>query len=167
MLQRRRREEQREETTMEETHREPGTAEQPEAAHARKRRSFSSRVLDSGVVSEKKKRRALMKKFRKAKEIPSDAEERFNPSLDEGLTGEQVETRLNQFLFNDVNKRYSKSYIAIFVGNICTFFNLLPPRRRRAHLCAGKFLAVPLCGHLRRQPHHRHRAGDPGEAADR
>ncbi len=123
MFQRKRREEQREETKTEEPQK-TETAE-TEAAPARKRRSFSSRVLDSGVVSEKKKRRALMKKFRKAKDIPSDAEERFTPSLDEGLTAEQVETRLNQFLFNDVNKRYSKSYLAIFVGNICTFFNLL------------------------------------------
>ncbi len=100
--------------------------EQPADSPAKKRLSFSSRVLDNGVVSdEKKKHRALMKKFRKAKDIPSDAEERFTPSLDEGLSAAQVETRLNQFLFNDVNKRYSKSYPAIFIGNLCTFFNLL------------------------------------------
>ncbi len=67
-----------------------------------------------------------MRKFRKAKHIPSEAEvERFTPALDKGLSDEQVETRFNQFLFNDVNKRYSKSYASIFIGNICTFFNLL------------------------------------------
>ncbi len=127
MLQRKRRTEQREEkeTGVPASPAPAANEPAPEAAPAKKRRSFSSRVLDSGVVSEKKKRRALMKKFRKAKDIPADAEERFNPSLDEGLSPEQVETRLNQFLFNDVNKRYSKSYFAIFAGNICTFFNLL------------------------------------------
>ncbi|MDE6613583.1 MAG: hypothetical protein K2K28_03410, partial [Clostridia bacterium] len=29
------------------------------------------------------------------------------------------------FLFNDTNKKYSRSYASIFIGNICTFFNLL------------------------------------------
>ena len=51
--------------------------------------------------------------------------ERFTPALDTGLNPEQVETRFKQFLFNDTNKQYSKSYASIFIGNICTFFNLL------------------------------------------
>lgn len=51
--------------------------------------------------------------------------ERYSPSVDEGLTSAQVQTRFSQFLFNDTNKKYSKSYASIFVGNICTFFNLL------------------------------------------
>ncbi len=91
------------------------------------RKSFSSRVLENGGVKSKEadSRKALMKRFRKAKEIPSDAEERFTPDLDAGLSTEQVETRFEQFLFNDVNKKYSKSYASIFIGNICTFFNLL------------------------------------------
>lgn len=51
--------------------------------------------------------------------------ERFAPELDKGLSPEQVETRFKQYLFNDTNKKYSKSYASIFIGNICTFFNLL------------------------------------------
>ncbi len=51
--------------------------------------------------------------------------DRFSPKLNEGLTQAQVETRFSQFLFNDVNKDQSKSYLYIFVSNICTFFNLL------------------------------------------
>lgn len=51
--------------------------------------------------------------------------ERFTPELDEGLDQKQVETRFKQFLFNDTNRRYSRSYASIFIGNICTFFNLL------------------------------------------
>ena len=91
--------------------------------------SFSSRVLartadapsDAG-----KERKKLMKQFRKAKNIPTGADvERFEPDLKKGLTQEQVDTRFSQFLFNDVNKRYSKTYRSIFIGNICTVFNLL------------------------------------------
>lgn len=51
--------------------------------------------------------------------------DRFSPKLNEGLTPVQVETRFRQFLFNDTNKKYSRSYASIFIGNICTFFNLL------------------------------------------
>ncbi|MBD5632343.1 MAG: HAD-IC family P-type ATPase [Clostridia bacterium] len=51
--------------------------------------------------------------------------DRFSPKLNKGLTNEQVETRFKQFLFNDTNKKFSRSYASIFVGNICTFFNLL------------------------------------------
>lgn len=51
--------------------------------------------------------------------------ERFTPDVKNGLTNEQVETRFRQFLFNDTNKKYSKTYLAIFLENICTFFNML------------------------------------------
>lgn len=51
--------------------------------------------------------------------------DRFSPPLKTGLSTGQVQTRFKQFLFNDTNKRYSRSYFSIFVGNICTFFNLL------------------------------------------
>ncbi len=51
--------------------------------------------------------------------------ERFSPKLNKGLSAEQVETRFRQFLFNDTNKKFSRSYASIFIGNICTFFNLL------------------------------------------
>ncbi len=51
--------------------------------------------------------------------------DRYSPALDKGLTAAQVQTRFSQFLFNDTNKKYSKSYASIFIGNICTFFNLL------------------------------------------
>ncbi|MDE7380229.1 MAG: HAD family hydrolase, partial [Clostridia bacterium] len=63
--------------------------------------------------------------------------ERFTPDLKEGLSPEQVETRFKQFLFNDTNKTYSKSYASIFIGNICTFFNLL---------CLIAFIALLLAG---------------------
>ena len=51
--------------------------------------------------------------------------DRISPKLNKGLTSEQVETRFKQFMFNDTNKKYSRSYASIFISNICTFFNLL------------------------------------------
>ncbi len=63
--------------------------------------------------------------------------ERFSPELNKGLEREQIETRFKQFLFNDTNKKYSKSYASIFIGNICTFFNLL---------CLLAFVALIISG---------------------
>ena len=63
--------------------------------------------------------------------------ERLTPTLEEGLTEAQVEARFRQFAFNDTNKKYSKSYASIFIGNICTFFNLL---------CLCAFIALLLAG---------------------
>ncbi len=101
---------------------EPGGAAEPE-----KEKRFSERVMGGGAVQQEQlARKQLMKKFRRAKDIPSAEDvERFESAPDKGLTAAQVEQRFSQFLFNDVNKKYSKSYTSIFVGNICTFFNLL------------------------------------------
>ncbi|MBE7087798.1 MAG: HAD family hydrolase [Clostridiales bacterium] len=51
--------------------------------------------------------------------------ERFSPTHKEGLTSYQVEMRQEQGLLNTVKKKYSKSYLSIFLDNVCTFFNLL------------------------------------------
>lgn len=110
------------------TEAEAQTADAEPAEESTENKSFSSRVLEEGSVSQSQSQahKALMKKFRKAKNIPSETDvERFEPDPDKGLTHEQVETRFNQFLFNDVNRKYSKSYKSIFIGNICTVFNLL------------------------------------------
>ena len=97
--------------------------------HAKNSHSFFDRLLARGrtsVVTPDKSRRKLMRKFRRAKNIPDEnSVERFHPALDEGLTEEQVASRYEQFLFNDVNKRYSKSYASILIGNLCTVFNFL------------------------------------------
>ncbi len=108
---------------------ETAEAETEPAESGTKRSRFSSRMFDRGTPAEvlaKKNRKKLMKDFRRAKNIPSSSDvERFTPSPDQGLSAAQVETRFKQFLFNDVNKKYSKSYKSIFFGNICTVFNLL------------------------------------------
>ena len=79
--------------------------------------------------------------------------DRFTPELNEGLSPEQVETRFKQYLFNDTNKKYSKSYASIFIGNICTFFNLHNELLRYRH--------------YRREYRHRYRTGNPFQARHR
>lgn len=50
---------------------------------------------------------------------------RYSPLPKEGLSEKQAEERKSQGLTNRVKKQYPKSYLNIFVGNLCTFFNLL------------------------------------------
>ncbi len=81
-----------------------------------------------GVTAEKEEfdKEKIFKYFHRHKKSKINTKvDRYSPSLKDGLTTEQVQTRFTQFLFNDTNKRYSKSYASIFIGNICTFFNLL------------------------------------------
>ncbi len=51
--------------------------------------------------------------------------EKICPDSNSGLNSYQVNERTLNGLTNTTNKQYSKSYLNIFIGNICTFFNLL------------------------------------------
>ncbi len=51
--------------------------------------------------------------------------QRFHATAWEGLNESQVNERKEQGLVNMTGKKYSKTYTSIFVGNLCTFFNLL------------------------------------------
>ena len=50
---------------------------------------------------------------------------RFEPTIEYGLTLQQVEQRVKEGLVNDNQKQYSKTYKQIFINNIFTFFNIL------------------------------------------
>ena len=69
----------------------------------------------------------IKKQFnRKRAQIPEYSNvQRYSPDISAGLTDAQVNERYSQFLFNDTNQKYSKSYASILIGNLCTFFNLL------------------------------------------
>ena len=69
----------------------------------------------------------IKKQFkRKRTQIPAYSNvQRYSPDVNSGLTDAQVNERFSQFLFNDTNQKYSKSYASILIGNLCTFFNLL------------------------------------------
>ena len=77
-------------------------------------------------TSEDFDKQKIIKYFKRhRKKTAATKVDRYSPKLHTGLTSAQVETRFRQFLFNDTNKQYSRSYASIFIGNICTFFNLL------------------------------------------
>ena len=56
---------------------------------------------------------------------PQKEVQRFFADPSEGLSEAQVQERVAQGLVNKTTKKYSKTYRSIFIGNICTFFNLL------------------------------------------
>lgn len=63
---------------------------------------------------------------RRKKDVPQYSQvKRYAPDVAKGLTSAEVDERFSHFLFNDTNQKYSKSYASIFIGNLCTFFNLL------------------------------------------
>ena len=74
-----------------------------------------------------KKDVSLPEKSKKSKNMPVVQAEikRFNALAGEGLSTAQVQERIEQGLVNRTGKKYSKTYRSIFIGNICTFFNLL------------------------------------------
>lgn len=59
------------------------------------------------------------------KQVVIEEIKRHNPDFNFGLTHEQVEDRIKNGLTNKKKKKYSKSYLRIFLDNFCTFFNLL------------------------------------------
>lgn len=73
------------------------------------------------------KQTAPSKPLKKKKKNAGGAEnvKRFHAEAAEGLDDSQVAERMAQGLYNKTAKKYSKTYRSIFVGNICTFFNLL------------------------------------------
>ena len=112
--------------------------ENPEKSEKTKKR-FSLDFLKNGLK-------------RKEKEESEPEEyvnvERFNPDALEGLSVEQVNERISQGLINKTTKKYSKTYKSIFIGNICTFFNLLclicVVLLLLAHADKTQFLFVPI-----------------------
>ena len=55
----------------------------------------------------------------------SNKYERFNSSIEYGLSDKQVSQRIKEGLTNENKKTYSKTYKQIFFKNIFTFFNIL------------------------------------------
>lgn len=86
----------------------------------------NDKTQSAGKTGEEFDKQKIIKYFKRhPKKAVSQKVDRYNPKLTRGLSTAQVQTRFTQFLFNDTNKKYSRSYASIFIGNICTFFNLL------------------------------------------
>ena len=90
---------------------------------------MNDKNTEHGSEQEKKDKsfRALFPKKREKKKVKTQAAEvkRFNAAANEGLSAAQVDERISQGLVNKSGKKYSKSYKSIFLGNICTGFNLI------------------------------------------
>ena len=73
------------------------------------------------IATQNEKRKRLRVK------LPRDLSgvERFSPSVEVGLTAEQVGARLNQGLVNVDTTKKGKSIAGILISNIFTFFNLI------------------------------------------
>ena len=76
-------------------------------------------------VEKRTEKRSLFSKNKKHTGQAQTDVRRFHADMNEGLSKSQVEERIAQGLVNKTGKKYSKSYRSIFVGNICTIFNLL------------------------------------------
>ena len=68
---------------------------------------------------------------------------RFNPSIDKGLTKEEVKSRIEDNLVNFDNGPKTKSIKEIIASNFFTFFNFL-----NISLGVSVFLAGLFCGEL-------------------
>lgn len=95
---------------------------------------------------------ALLSRKHKKEPVVEQADvQRFHAYANEGLSKTQVEERIAQGLVNKTGKKYSKTYKSIFIGNICTFFNLLCLLAAVALLLAHApvsqflFVAIFLC----------------------
>lgn len=80
---------------------------------------------DNRITEEKKKKFSFAFGKKKQTEEVKEPVRRFHADALNGLSSAQVEERVAQGLVNKTGKKYSKTYRSIFVGNICTFFNLL------------------------------------------
>ena len=77
------------------------------------------------------------------KEILTSADvERYSPSAEFGLSDLQINKRIEQGLNNTVKQKYSKSYLNIFVNNVCTFFNMLGLIVFISLLCIGELVKL-------------------------
>ena len=98
---------------------------------------------NSPAAAQPQDRDEIRKQFKKRRaSVPSYSQvKRYNSDPEQGLTDSQVNERFSQFLFNDTNQKYSKSYASIFAGNLCTFFNLLCALAAAALIYSGAGLS--------------------------
>lgn len=85
-------------------------------------------TIDGGILPHDRVRRRMTKtstRILKTTDAFIGSAERFYPTLEEGLSAEQVASRNADGLTNTTGKKNGKSYLNIFLSNIFTFFNML------------------------------------------
>ena len=73
--------------------------------------------------------------MKRKQKVPQEVE-RFQPAFETGLTLEQVQARKASGLANDIRQQTGKSYLAIILGNIFTYLNIL------CYIVAAALIAV-------------------------
>lgn len=85
--------------------------------------TIDEHMLSASRLSHTKTKTKMLKTADGALDI-ADAE-RYYPTLEQGLSSEQVGKRIDEGLFNYTGNKSGKSYLSIFLSNIFTFFNML------------------------------------------
>ncbi len=110
---------------------EPLKKKNKKQAEPPKKKFFDGEPVNATPIQKEQKdwtkEKAALPNPPKKKKHTANAESvrRFHAEASEGLDDNQVAERIAQGLYNKTAKKYSKTYRSIFVGNICTFFNLL------------------------------------------
>lgn len=77
--------------------------------------------------------------FVKKKNVIQKPIVRYNPTINQGLSDDEVKSRQQDKLTNHTKVKASKTYLSIFVKNIFTFFNMLWLLIAIALLCVGSY----------------------------
>lgn len=96
---------------------------------------FSDETTEFNVLKKKKKAYIIedddfkslqnTREFRKIETIDGKMVSRFSPSVEKGLTLNQVQQRREEGLVNRSKNKYEKSYLQIIIKNFFTFLNIL------------------------------------------
>lgn len=106
----------------------PKTSKQVDVAKEKKEKNKKkNRIIPKEELEKKKLPIPFIGGTAKEKKEKNKKQEivRFEPNKKEGLSADQVKSRIDQGLVNHVDKKNSKTYTRIFLSNIFTFFNLL------------------------------------------
>lgn len=101
-----------------------------------KNRKFDDATTEMHIIKKKRRKAIVVSDEDDLKELASTREfkkvdantdivRRYNVSLKEGLSFDQVAERRKEGLVNKVRKNYKKSYLFIVVKNLCTYLNLI------------------------------------------
>ena len=86
---------------------------------------INTSAIDTELLSKDRLKNRTKTRLLKTTDAFISKAERYYPSIEEGLTQEQVNKRVEEGLFNYTDVKNGKSYLNIFLSNIFTFFNML------------------------------------------
>ena len=80
-------------------------------------------IVNKFFLSKFKSKRKMLKEYERL--LKRKNVKRFEPSVEEGLTSEQVQLRIDEGFANKTPNKYTKSIWAIIASNLFTYFNIL------------------------------------------